>query len=125
MRAQSHTPHRRCGMTQPCSTGGARGEDAGDGHHRAERSAVDGAGEMAAREIGAPALGGCIPVGAVAIAQSTQLCVCTTTHEALDSDSMCAYTSRRSSRHASAMAATEGATIWKTASRTRILDSRG
>lgn len=90
MRAQSHTPRSRGGETQPCSAGGARGEDAGDGHQRAERSAVDGAGSMAAREVGAHAVGGCIPVGSVAIVQSTQLCACTTTHAALDSDSMCA-----------------------------------
>ncbi len=112
-------------MTQPCRAGGARGADAGDGCQRAERDVVNGAGLIASPEGEGQTAGGCVPVGAVAMAQSKQLCACSTTHDELDSDSMCAIACRWSNRHASATAATEGATIWKRASSTRIRESRG
>lgn len=69
--------------------------------------------------------GRCPDPTCVAIEHSGQSCACTTAHDDVDSDSMWAYASRRSSRHASAIAATEGATSWKSASRTRIRDSSG
>lgn len=66
-----------------------------------------------------------VPEAPVAIEHSAQVCAWTTTHEELDSDSMCANARRWSSRHASAMAATDGATNWKAANSTRIRERRG